>query len=62
MSRLGTRDMELAVWELPREGQDRKEFPAMLSACETLWREHLLSKIAIPEVCTKLFFIYSNKD
>ena len=46
--------MELAVWELPREGQGRKEFPAMLKACENLWREHILSKIAIPEVCLPL--------
>lgn len=42
--------MELAVWELPRDGEGRKEFPAMLDACETLRREHLLSKVAIPEV------------
>ena len=54
--------MELAVWEAPRELENRKELPAVIDACERLWRDHILSKMAVPEVsawdhdatCTRL--------
>lgn len=53
-SRLGAKEMELAVWEFPREGEGRAEFSAILASCENLWREHLLAKLAIPEA--RFFF------
>lgn len=49
-SRLGAKEMELAVWEFPREGEGRAEYEAILAGCENLWKEHLLAKLAIPEV------------
>lgn len=48
--RLGAKEMELAVWEFPREGEGRAEYSAILAGCENLWREHILAKLAIPEV------------
>ncbi|KAA1476421.1 hypothetical protein DENSPDRAFT_807174 [Dentipellis sp. KUC8613] len=48
-ARLGARDMELAVWALPNDLAGRKELPALLEACDTLWREHTLAKMAVPE-------------
>jgi len=42
--------MELAVWEVPHEFENRKELPAVIDACERLWRDHILSKMAVPEV------------
>lgn len=42
--------MELAVWEFPREGEGRAEYEAILAGCENLWKEHILAKLAIPEV------------
>lgn len=48
--RLGAKEMELAVWEFPREGEGRAEYSAILAGCENLWKEHILAKLAIPEV------------
>ncbi|THH14473.1 hypothetical protein EW146_g5860 [Bondarzewia mesenterica] len=49
-ARLGTRDMELAVWEIPADLQNTKELPFILECCEQMWREHVLSRLAVPEL------------
>jgi len=59
MDRLGARDMELAVWEIPHDLEDREELPAVLDACEQLWREHILSKMAVPEVSAMISVVRS---
>ncbi|EIM92444.1 uncharacterized protein STEHIDRAFT_164724 [Stereum hirsutum FP-91666 SS1] len=48
--KLGARDMEMSVWEVPGEVQDREEYPAMVEACLNLWTDHHLSRAATPEV------------
>ncbi|EIM84224.1 uncharacterized protein STEHIDRAFT_123075 [Stereum hirsutum FP-91666 SS1] len=49
-ARLGALDMELAVWVIPQELQGAPELPALLECCEETWREHILGKLAVPEV------------
>ncbi|THH13548.1 hypothetical protein EW146_g6681 [Bondarzewia mesenterica] len=49
-ARLGARDMELSVWELPRDVEGKKELSAVLDACEQMWREHIYAKLAVPEI------------
>jgi len=41
--------MELAIWEIPSEPENREELPAVIDACEQRWREHIFSKVAVPE-------------
>ncbi|THH15460.1 hypothetical protein EW146_g5027 [Bondarzewia mesenterica] len=48
--RLGTVDMEMAVWEIPTDLQDAKELPSLIDCCEQMWREHVLSRLAVPEM------------
>lgn len=42
--------MELAVWKIPSELADSPDLPALLECCEETWREHILGKLAVPEV------------
>lgn len=44
--------MEMATWEAPTDLQDAKELPSLLECCEQMWREHVLSRLAVPEVNT----------
>lgn len=49
-ARLGARDMELSVWEIPQDVAGKKELPALQEACEQMRREHFYAKLAVPEV------------
>lgn len=42
--------MELTVWEIPDDLQNRPELTALFEACENLWQEHIYSRLAVPEV------------
>ncbi|TFY71465.1 hypothetical protein EVG20_g1527 [Dentipellis fragilis] len=49
-ARLGTRDMELVTCDVAADLVGKTELPEMLDHCEHMWREHVLSKLAVPEV------------
>lgn len=46
--------MEMAVWEVPGDVQDKAEYPDMVDICMNLWKEHHISRAATPEVRTSL--------
>lgn len=47
---LNARDMEMAVWLLPDQTKDAPELPDLLEIMQKYWEEHMISKLAIPEV------------
>lgn len=58
--RLGARDMEMSVWEIPGNVSHKKEYPDMVRACINLWKEHQLGKNATPEVFLPFPFLVSS--
>lgn len=42
--------MEMAVWLLPDQTKDAPELPDLLETMQKYWEEHMISKLAIPEV------------
>lgn len=48
--RVGGGELELSVWEVPWEIQNRKEFGTLMAAVKTMWSERVLARLAIPEV------------
>ncbi|KZT52731.1 hypothetical protein CALCODRAFT_78813 [Calocera cornea HHB12733] len=48
-ARLGTGELELAVWEVPDDVEQELQIETVLNACENLWRENVL-RMAVPEI------------
>ncbi|KAG8893307.1 hypothetical protein FRB99_002064, partial [Tulasnella sp. 403] len=48
--RVGGGELELSVWEIPWEIQNKKELTPLIAAVRTLWTERILARLAIPEV------------
>lgn len=49
-NRLGARDMELSVWEVPGDVEGKEYWPAVVDACESLWKDHYMARLGTPEV------------
>lgn len=58
---LNARDMEMAVWLVPDQTKDAPELRELLEILQKFWKEHMLSKLAIPEVISfpNIHFIQS---
>ncbi|KAA1467456.1 hypothetical protein DENSPDRAFT_769462 [Dentipellis sp. KUC8613] len=48
--RLGGRDMELAVWDILTELPGRQDLPQVIGAIESLWHDHVIARMGVPEV------------
>ncbi|KZP01047.1 hypothetical protein CALVIDRAFT_474988 [Calocera viscosa TUFC12733] len=48
-ARLGTGELELAVWEVPDDVDQELQIETVLNACENLWKENVL-RMAVPEI------------
>lgn len=44
--------MEMAVWRVPEQTKDRPELRDLIDMMHRYWKEHMLAKLAIPEVRT----------
>jgi len=61
-ARLGTRDMEMAAWEISVDLISKEEWPALVASCEQMWREHVLSKLAVPEILENQYDIHTYAE
>ncbi|EIM88033.1 uncharacterized protein STEHIDRAFT_120247 [Stereum hirsutum FP-91666 SS1] len=60
--RLGARDMELSVWEVPGDVEGKEEWPAVVDACESLWKDHYMARLGTPEVLEHSSSLRTFKD